>query len=466
MPLRSNRLRFLAFALVAAGAACSAHMSGGALPSSGTFADTDGRATATAGPLVHAPCTIHDGFKSPLAGKLTVVSAFGELTSDKGLRSVTPGVGLATKVGQIVHAAQAGRAVYLLVRRGVQEVTVTATDGTKVQYEVLLDKNGNGKPFKPHHVKAFEPLGQSAATTLHFKITVPSAVAGAPATQLNPCGPADGATGTISLLPVDAATDAVFATFTLNGVLLPATAPGGLVATPATLSVTQVVPRSSYGFTTYQYGAVPGSYYVVLCGNVVFATGPNLRYAGPIPVPATTSAPFKLPALVFFRDPGAESALLTEPLPSAYGAPAQPCPGPAPPSTQYGNWVLNAIGQSVIGEWSGSTGTVAMTVTNPSVATVTPNPAPVDLTPPPYPPPPGTYFSITAAGIGTTSITNVNTVTGATPAAISVTVLATPTPAPAPTPLPNTLTTPTPVPTATPTPGATATPTPASNAQG
>src|SRR5579863_7862787 len=86
MPLRSIRLRFLAFALVATAASCGAHQ-GGAVPPSPGFEMRDAKATPTPKPtpIPHAACAIRPGFIAPLIGKLVVDTAFGQLEEAGGV---------------------------------------------------------------------------------------------------------------------------------------------------------------------------------------------------------------------------------------------------------------------------------------------------------------------------------------------------------------------------------------------
>ena len=215
------------------------------------------------------------------------------------------------------------------------------------------------------------------------------------------------------------------------------------------ISVPQVLPTATYSYFLSENGSVEGPYYWVLCGNVVFASGGNARYWGPVPFPSPSSTP---PPLVFFRDAGGLDAQLTENLPGTY---PHPCPAPAAPTGNYLNWVLNAAGQTVWAYWLSQTATMAMTSSNTSVVTVSPSTAPVDTAAPGYPPSPGTYYVITAVGAGTAVINNVNSADGSTPGPIVVTVRATPSPAPVPTPMSNALS-----PTPSPSPGTSASPSP------
>lgn len=450
MPSNPLRLRFLALALVAGAAACSVRQGAGALPPS--QAPGLSFAPATAAPGGHAPCAVPRGYAAPLAGTLGVVTAFGELEENPktGIRWAARGVDLAAKAGQTVHAAQTGRLRYVAQYPPYgKSAILTAKGGAQTLYANLM---GKSIP-PPRTIKKGEALGKASGPVLHFEITDSTGLNGGARAQLNPCGSSDGATGTISILPASPSANVVFATLSLDSVPLPTQSPGGNVTTPATLTVSKVVPPHNWAWTPYQYGALVGSYYIVLCGNVVFQSG-NARST--VLIPGSGTVP-KVPPLVFFRDAGKRGADLTAPLPSPY---PRGCPAPAPVSGSYSNWTFNQVGQTAWAYWSDPAATAGETVTmtvvaSPPPVSITPNPAPVDVTPPPYPPPPGSYYTVTAIAVGTSQITNVNS-NGVTLSPITVTVNPTPTPAPVPTPMPNTMPSASPTPTASPT----ATPTP------
>jgi hypothetical protein len=397
----------------------------------------------------HAPCAIPSGYKAPLEGKLVVSNAFGELQMSNNVRYAQQGVDLTTRKGDLVRATVSGRIKYFIDPVYGKSALITQPDNAQTFYG-NLENPGEGKLPKPRKIKTGEVLGRVDGKSFHYEITNTLGRAAGDAAQMNPCGDGDGATGTISIVPDTGGVgvNVAFTAFSLDGTPLPSPSPG-VPITPATLTVAHIVQSAGHAwtFSTAEYGPNQGSFYIVLCGNVVFQTG-SARYSALLPYPST--GPVTLPQLVFFRDPGTQGDL-TQSLPGMYPA---ACPAPAPPYGGGDNIVFNAIGQSWLGYWvnAAAIGTMTMTSANAAVATVSPNPAPIVVSAT-YPPVAGTYYAINAAGIGTTQITNVNTVTGETPAPIVVTVRATPSPAPNPTPMLNV------VPTASPTPKSTTTPT-------
>lgn len=455
--MRWIRLRFLALILVATGAACGAHQSGGMLPSS-PFAMRGAKATPTpkTTPIPHAPCTIRAGFIAPLIGKLVVVTAFGQLEGNDTLRWAASGVDLGTKLLHHVRAAQTGKVRYYRSFRGfTNAAVVTAKGGVQTLYAPL--KFGKTLP-RTRNIRAGESLGKAGSKTLHFEITDGTTPNTPADEQLNPCGNADGATGTISIVPSGADVpvanvDVTFATFALDGIAYPTSAPGGVVTTPVTMTVAKVGPAHGWNFGTLEFGVTKGSFNFVLCGNVVFQTG-DPRTSATIPVTAPSpGTTIKVPHLVFFRDAGSSANELTETLPPSY---ARACPA-TPPVSGTWNALTMFLGQIAQGSWSTTDPTpewMTMTSAASTVASVSPSASPVPIltSPPPYPPPAGDYYTITANGVGTTTITNFNTSTNASAAPIFVTVRATPTAAPWPTPMPNVTTTPiaSPTPTASP----------------
>ena len=387
-------------------------------------------------PIPHAACVIRSGFIAPLVGNLVVDTAFGQLAETNGVRSSADGVDLATTRLHHVRAAQSGKLRYYASFRGYSNVAViTAKSGVQTLYAPL--RFAKNVP-KSRNIRAGEVLGKADSRTLHFEIT-DGTDPGTPADeQLNPCGNADGASGTMSIVSSGANVNVSFTTFSLDGVVFPTPAPGGVVTMPVSMTVAKVGPSHGWSFGTKQFGVTTGSFYIVLCGNVVFQTG-QPRYSAPIGSTGTVN----LPPLVFFRDGGSSTNSLTEPLPPLY---TRACPMAQPVSgTTYD--VIMTVGQIAQGNWTTTDPSpefMQMTSANPAIASVSPSPSPVPIltSPPPYPPGPGQYYTITANGIGTTVITNSNTVTSATAQPITVTVTATPTAAPWPAPMPNVTTTP------------------------
>ncbi len=451
MPLRSIRLRFLALVLVATGAACGAHQGGAMLPSPG-FALRAAKATPTPKPtpVPHAACAIRSGFIAPLIGKLVVDTAFGQLEEADGVRMAASGVDLATTKLHHVRAAQTGKLRYYRSVHGYQDAAViTAKDGVQTLYAPLYFAK---TPPKNRNIRAGEVLGRTGSRTLHFEITDGTDPSDPAGEQLNPCGNADGATGTMSIVTTGADVNVTFTTFELDGVAFPTAAPSGLVTTPVTMTVAKVGPPHSWGFGTTEFGVTPGSFNIVLCGNVVFQTG-DPRFTLQI---SPTSGKFTTPPLVFFRDAGSPSTNnLMENLPPLFN---RPCPAPPPVSGSVYDLIMT-VGQIAQGNWTTTDAapeSMSMTSGAPTIASVSPSPGPVPIltSPPPYPPVPGDYYTINASAVGTAVITDINITTMVTASPIAVTVRPTPTVAPWPTPMPNSVATPvpTPTPTASPTP--------------
>jgi hypothetical protein len=445
MPLRSIRLRFLALVLVATAAACAAHPSGGMLPSS-PFAMRAATATPTPkpSPIPHAACTIRSGFIAPFVGALVVETAFGQLETVSGTRSAASGVDLGTTRLHAVRAAQGGRVRYYAAFRGYQNVAVvTAKSGVQMLYAPLYFPKK--KVPRNRNIRSGADLGKAATRTLHFEITDGTDPSDPENEQLNPCGDADGASGTISIV-ASPGVNVTFSTFSLDGIAFPTSAPGGMVSTPVVMSVDKVGPLHGWGFGTTEFGVTAGSFNIVLCGNVVFQTG-DPRFSVTIPVTGTTPT---LPKLVFFRDAGSSASTpnLSENLPPQF---TRPCPA-APPVAGSTYALLMTVGQIAQGTWTTSDATqewMSMTSSSPAIASVSPSASPgvpILTTAPPYPPPLGDYYTITANAPGTAVITDINTATMVTAAPISVTVRSTPTIAPWPTPMPNSTTTPAPTP--------------------
>ncbi len=416
------------------------------LPSS-PFAMRDAKATPTPKPtpIPHAACTIRSGFTAPL-DKLVVETAFGQLETIGGVRSAASGVDLATTRLSHLRAAQTGKLRYYRSFRGYHNVAViTAKGGVQTLYAPLYFPKG---PLKTRNVRAGEVLGEAGTRTLHFEITDGTDPSNTADEQLNPCGDADGATGTMSIVSVGPEVNVTFTTFALNGVAFPTPQPGGFVTTPVTMSVGKVGPSYGWSFGTLQYGVTTGGFYIVLCGNVAFQTGKNPRSTVLIPATGTV----KVPPLVFFRDAGPASNDLTAGLPPSG---LRACPA-APPVSGTTSNVVMSIGQIAQGNWSTpnpspSPQWMSMTSGAATIVSVFPSstPAAVLSTPPPYPPPAGDYYTLTAKAAGTTVITDINVTVSVTASPIAVTVLATPTVAPWPTPMPNSTSTPVPTPSPT-----------------
>ena len=214
MPLPSVRARFLALAVVALAAACSARQGGDALPQSQPFV----RAAGSPAPaLTHAPCGIRPGYHAPLVGDPAVVTAFGQLEYESKTKvySVAQGVDLASKPGQIVRSAQAGRLAYRSIEGFRKAAIVTGKNGAQTLYGPL---EGNAPFPKGKAVAAGAIVGRAERASLHFEITGTQGLAGGRAAQENPCGLADGASGTVSLLPESATANVSLTSFTLGTV--------------------------------------------------------------------------------------------------------------------------------------------------------------------------------------------------------------------------------------------------------
>ena len=209
MPLRSIRLRFLALVLVAAGAACGAHQTGGALPSSPFAirgpADADSRrpyradlACGVCDPFGfpravhrHARRWIRRSVSSRTVGTGARVHAFGNIGRRLDLD--------AAEQNRPVRAAQTGKARYYSTFRGYQNVAViTAKGGVQILYAPLYF--ANKKVPKSRNIRAGQVLARAGSSTLHFEITDGTDPSDPTGEQLNPCGNADGATGTMSIV--------------------------------------------------------------------------------------------------------------------------------------------------------------------------------------------------------------------------------------------------------------------------
>lgn len=420
--------------------------------------------TFDAAKMTHAPCAISAPLHSPVKGTPPIVVAFGELrmTSSK-VRYAFPGVAFAYHGGKYVFAATSGKATYFANVTGLGPAIVIRTQsGVETLYA------GFGHAVKaflktPHRkVKAGQVIAIAGAQPLLFEYALTGNVLGA-GTQTNPCGSgSDSASGTISVMPAVTAVYARFHTLEVDGTPLPpVTYSGGSypagspdVATPAILSVANVVVAHSAAATVYEHSDVFSDYYVVLCGNVVFATGParyhQFAYPHPTSSPAMPLASPSLPPLVFFRDAGELGKTLTAPLPAPYNL---ACPAPAPANFYlFTAPVFNQVGQQKYVYYTANTpapgststplagDTVTFSASDADVVTVnpvSPSPLPVFATAPPVWPPPGPRGHITAAAVGTATITVTDSSCACPDAPIAVTVNPTPTPAEIPTPIPN-----------------------------
>jgi len=390
---------------------------------------------------------------NPVRGTPAVAVAFGELMVDaQGTRYAFPGVTLSYHRGG-VYAATSGKALYYKDEAGGPAIVVAAKGGSQTLYA------GFSHPVRelaahPIEVKAGQLIAYAGPKDLLFEYAPSKGVLHA-GNQVNPCGSttSNGATGTIGLLFAQSSPMgwARFHTLSLDGVAFsPGPYPSGDpdVPTPENLSVGSVIGTHVVAPTVYQGDDIWSSYYVVLCGNVVFASGPNARYAGPFPYPnptASSSPPLvtpSLPPLVFFRDAGTQGSALTQPLPQPY---PYGCPAPDPPDYYtYSTPVFTADGEShfiyYTAKYGESNDTVTFSSSNTAVVTVdpaSPSPLPVFATAPPPWPPPSPRGHIVSAGTGAAAIAVYDSSCTCTDAPINVTVLPTPSPAPVPTPAPN-----------------------------
>jgi hypothetical protein len=428
-------------------AACGGGSSVPLVPSSGYAAAMDAE---TAGAQAHAPCTIGNGLKSPVSGTPKIAIAFGQLMLDsQNSRFANPGIAWVVKPGKDIHAATSGKATY-----DAKQSTIVVKSSTGV--ETLYA--GFGRPVrKLLHSSLKVKAGQTIAVSgsLYFRFQyAPSGNVLQAGTQANPCGSgaSNGASGTISVMPQSIPVYVRFHALTFDGVpIAPGPYPSGNpdVATPQTLTAANVTATNTIVPTVYEHSDVFNGYYVVLCGNVVFATGKNWRAAGPFPYPSPTSgssAPLvtpSLPPLVFFRDPGAQGKSLAAPLPAPW---SQGCPAPAPATLYvFSNPVFHWIGQTKYMYYTANGGqsgdNVYFSSSSANVVSVnpaSPSPLPVFATAPPAWPPPSPRADIAATGVGTATITVNDASCTCTDPPIDVTVSPTPSPAPVPSPLPNT----------------------------
>jgi hypothetical protein len=451
---------FLVLCALAALAACAQRLSPGSeLTPAVVRAPVFDRAKSA-----HAPCTILSTLHSPVKGNPAIVVAFGELRMNSAqTRYAFPGVEYAYHGGKYVLAATAGKATYFANVTGLGPTIVVKTQaGVQTLY------SGFAHPVKaflhtPHRrVKAGQVIAIAGTQPLRFEYA-PSSNVLAAGTQSNPCGSgSDSAGGTISVMPADVAVYARFHALSLDATPLPPVVyptnspfyPAGSpdAATPSNLTVGNVVVAHVVTGSVYEHSDVFSSYYVVLCGNVVFASGParyrSFTYPNPTASPAMPLVTPSLPPLVFFRDAGELGKTLTAPLPAPYG---RPCPAPAPANFYFFySPVFNEVGQSKYVYYTASQpsppatpvpdDTVTFSLSNSGVVTVnpvSPSPLPVFQYAPPGWPPPSPRADITAIGVGPVTITVTDASCPTCDGPISITVNPTPTPAEIPTPIPN-----------------------------
>ncbi|MBV8654508.1 MAG: peptidoglycan DD-metalloendopeptidase family protein [Candidatus Eremiobacteraeota bacterium] len=394
---------------------------------------------------------------SPVHGALVVATAFGQLMqSAGGTRYAYPAISLAYKAGKPVYSALEGRARYVEREPGFgPAILVTAKSGAQVLYASFA------RPIRElaHtsiRVKAGQQIAVSGRSHLRF-VYAPGGSVTSTGAQANPCGSgaSNGASATISVMPESVAVTTRFHAVSVNGTPLPpGPFPSGSpdVPTPEGISAANVVSVQAVAPTIYEHSDTFASFYVVLCGNAVFATG-HPRYAGPFPYPspfASSTPPAvapSLPPIVFFRDAGAYGTQLVEALPAPY---ARACPAPPPANTytftapvfgqpgqtRYVYYWLNTLPPSPV-----PTDYVTFNVSDAKVVTMnpaSPSPLPVFSAQPAPWPPPSPRGEMTAVGTGAATIQVQDALCNCPDAAINVTVLATPVPAPIPTPLPNT----------------------------
>lgn len=386
------------------------------------------------------------GLKSPVSGTPSVGTAFGQLLQSAGAKSfyASTAVTFAYPSGKHVYAAIGGVATFYKNLAPFGKALVIRNAGTGQQAIYTGFGRVNLKLSKKNVAKV--SAGQVIATSSASGLTFAYAPAGdvtQNASRGNPCGTGGAASAaTISVIPI--ASPAVymrFHTLAVNGVQMPpGPYPSGNpdVPTPENVAATVVTP-ASVSATMYEYGDVFSNYYVVLCGNAVFATGPA-RYAGPFTYDESstqvTIASPALPPVVFFRDPGSFGSVLTQPLPGTVG---RACPAPPPANVYTSSWTFYQVGQNVFEWWwcPVADDQVTISVDNPSVVTASPSPIVVPTAEPTHWPPPSPRADITARGVGFAHITVTDPGCAINNGTIAVTVAVTPTPAPVPTPVPN-----------------------------
>jgi len=394
------------------------------------------------------------GLTSPVSGKPVVATAFGELlATSKGTRYAYSAVDFAYPAKKNVLSAMTGTARYYpaLPNFG-RALVVTGAHGAQTLYAgiskvKLALKDGRA------HVVAGHAMALSSGPVLRFAYAPKGNVVAASA-RGNPCGAGNAtASGTVSVMPANVAVYARFHQMTIDGVpVSPGPYPSGNpdVATPLTISTTGVTSASTLLPTVYEDSDTWSSYYVVLCGNAVFATGAHERYAGPFPYAESNSyvvdaVPSPLPQVVFFTDPGNNGAQLTEQLPQQTGqSAATACPAAPPPDfyVQY-RVTFNEVGQTYWAYfWCSLPDSITLTSADTSVATVSPSPLQDYSSPQPDWPPPAQRADFTAKSAGSTQI-SVDDPNCPAPAPtgngtpFAIVVNPTPSPAPLPTAIPN-----------------------------
>ncbi len=392
---------------------------------------------------------MRSGLSSPVAGAIVVDTAYGELfKTAKGARYVSSVAAFAYPAKKNVLSAMTGTARYYPALTGFgKTIIVTRSDGAQTLYAGIASLK---IAFKKNvaHVLAGHAMALSAGPALRFAYAPAGGVVKA-SSRSNPCGSGNtAATATVSVMPENVAVYARFHALTVNGVpVSPGPFPSGNpdVGTPASIASSNVAVPATLSPTVYERSDTFASYYVVLCGNAAFASGPA-RYAGPYAYANSQTSvvyatPSPLPQVLFFTDPGANGADLTAQLPLPAGqADSAACPA-APPANFYNQYALtfNEVGQTywVWYSCSISPDTIALTPANTSVVTASPSPLTEYSSPQPNWPPPQYRADFTAKGVGGTTVTPSDSDCPDNDTAIAVTVNATPSPAPTPTAMPN-----------------------------
>ena len=425
---------FFGLLALAGTVACAERGGGGALPS---FVSAE---RAAAAPPTHAPCTIVSALKSPVSGTPKIATAFGQLMMNSSkVRYAYPGIALTYRAGRHVYAATRGRATYYTKLAGFGPAIVVrdGRTGPETLYAGFARSVlPAGRAIK---VKAGQVIAVSGSSALIFEYS-PSGGVTTAGTQANPCGTGsdNGAGGIITVVPQASPVYARLHSISVDGTPVPPGAyPSGSpdVATPQQLSVANVTVAHSIVPTVYERSNVTGQYYVVLCGNAVFATG-NARYTAVFNYGSSDvlDTPSPMPSVVFFRDPGDQSASLTAPLPPT----GQGCPGPAPANVYTTTQTFGNVGQTeYLWYWCSATpDTVTFSSNNTNVVTVTPSSLPAFPTSQPNWPPPSPNANIAATGPGsaTVSVSDQNCNLNST---FTITVQTPPPAWPVPTPIAN-----------------------------
>ncbi|HKE36997.1 MAG TPA: M23 family metallopeptidase, partial [Candidatus Baltobacteraceae bacterium] len=245
--------------------------------------------------LAHAPCAIVPMLHSPIKGTSAIVVAFGELRMNSAkTRYAFPGVEFAYHGGKRVLAATGGKATYLGEVSGLgQTIVIQTQSGVQTLYAGFAHPAKAFLKNRHQRVKPGETIALAGMQPLRFEYAPLGDVTSA-GTQSNPCGSgSNAASGTISVMPADVAVYARFHTLSLDGTAeSPGPYPSGSpdVSTPSNLFADDVVAAHDAVVSVYEHSDVFSEYYVVLCGNVVFAKGPA-RYAGPFPYADPTASP-------------------------------------------------------------------------------------------------------------------------------------------------------------------------------